>query len=165
MEDPEIIYCEVIGPAKDAQPKPRQSQKNEDSILELVAANLVRPRRIPAPRTHTVFTSHCTKCDQNSSSKSQVAMRIAVVIILTIWSVAFTVLYFTTNVNIKPCVIEKKHKPFVANNSIVTNCSESKIIVICYLLRMTAYLSTTTINICTIFKHCTRFLSFTFLKF
>ena len=55
MEDPEVVYCEVIGPGKDAQPKPRQSQKNEASILELVAANLVRPRRIPAPRTHTVF--------------------------------------------------------------------------------------------------------------
>lgn len=55
MEDQEVVYCEVIGPGKDAQPKPRQSQKNEASILELVAANLVRPRRIPAPRTHTVF--------------------------------------------------------------------------------------------------------------
>ena len=55
MEEPEVVYCEVIGPGKDAQPKPRQSQKNEASILELVAANLVRPRRIPAPRTHTVF--------------------------------------------------------------------------------------------------------------
>ena len=59
----EIVYCEVIDPVKDAQPTPQPSQKVEDSILELVAANILHPRRIPAPRTHTVFTSCCTKCD------------------------------------------------------------------------------------------------------
>ena len=114
MEDSEVGYCEVIHLENDAQPTPRQSQKKEDSILELRTANILPPRRIPAPRTHTVLTSRCTKCDQNSSSITQVAMKIAVVIILAILSVVFMVLYFTTNMNWKQ------------NSNIVTNCSGSK---------------------------------------
>ena len=114
MEDSEVGYCEVIHLENDAHTTPRQSQKKEDSILELRTANTLPPRRIPAPRTHTVLTSRCTKCDQNSSSITQVAMKIAVVIILAILSVVFMVLYFTTNMNWKQ------------NSNIVTNCSGSK---------------------------------------
>ena len=116
MEDSEVGYCEVIHLENDAHTTPRQSQKKEDSILELRTANILPPRRIPAPRTHTVLTSRCTKCDQNSSSIPQVAMKIAVVIIFAILSLVFMVLYFTytTNVNWKQ------------NSNIVTNCSGSK---------------------------------------
>ena len=120
MEDPEIVYCEVTDLKNNAQPTPQPSQNEEASILELLTANILQPRKIPAPRTHTVFTSRCTKCDGNSSSKTQAATRKALVTILMIWSVLFTVLYFTTNVN---------RKPFDENSSMGTNYSQSKIIV------------------------------------
>ena len=51
MEDPEIVYCEVIDLKNNAQPTPQPSQNEEASILELLTANILQPRKIPAPRT------------------------------------------------------------------------------------------------------------------
>ena len=89
MEEPELLYCEVIDSEKDVQPPPLPKRR------ESIAASFIElnsTRTFPPPIIITA--NSCQRSRDSSSGKRQVVLSIAA-IIFAIISVVFMSLYFT----------------------------------------------------------------------
>ena len=127
MEEPELVYCEVINSEKDVQPPPLPTRR------ENIAASFIElnsPGRIPLPRSPIIITANrCQRSQTSSSGKTQVILSIAVAI-FAINSVVFISLYFTAEAKNRSCECEHS----LPNRSgddmlcprIITNCSGSE---------------------------------------
>ena len=124
MEEPELVYCEVIDSEKDVQPPPLPTRR------ENIAASFIElnsPGRIPLPRSSITITANsCQRYQTSSSGKTQVVLSIAVAI-FAINSVVFMSLYFTSEAKTRS--YECQHSlPNTSRDDmlcprIMTNCS------------------------------------------
>ena len=124
MEEPELVYCEVIHSEKDVQPPPLPTRR------ENIAASFIEldsPGRIPLPRSSITITANsCQRSQTSPFGKTQVVLSIAVAI-FAIDSVVFMSLYFTAEAKTRS--YECQHSlPNTSRDDmlcprIMTNCS------------------------------------------
>ena len=119
MEETELVYCEAIDSKKEVrQPQPPPLPKRR----EIISASFIDvqnlSRSISPLRLMPLTTNNCQRCRQNSSSKKQVVLSIAVTI-FAIFSAVFMTLYFTTKAKCRLC--DSK------NRIIARNCIGSKL--------------------------------------
>ena len=102
MEEPELLYCEVIDSEKDVQPPPLPKRR-ENIAASFIEMNL--PGRIPLPRSPIIITANsCQRSQKHKvlSGKTQVLLSIAATIFAII-SVVFMSLYFTAEAKSRSC--------------------------------------------------------------
>ena len=124
MEEPELVYCEVIDSEKVVQPPPLP-KRTENIAAASIELNLLG--RTPLPWSPTIITANsCQRYKNSSSGKTHVVLSIAVAI-FAINSVVFMSLYFTAEAKNRSC--ECQHSlPNTSRDDmlcprIMTNCS------------------------------------------
>ena len=129
MEEPELVYCEVIDSEKVVQPPPLP-KRTENIAAASIELNLLG--RTPLPWSPTIITANsCQRYKNSSSGKTHVVLSIAVAI-FAINSVVFMSLYFTGEARIRSC--ESRYSlPNTSRDDmlctcprIMTNCSGSE---------------------------------------
>ena len=129
LEKPVTIYCDVLDPIEDIQSPPPPLPKSKENIPVSSSEEQNYFKRTPPLRSMNFITTRCQRCRENSSSKTQAVLSIAVAI-FAILSAVFMTLYFTTEVicrsnDCKNSFRNTSHKVFCAchNCSIVSNFS------------------------------------------
>ena len=132
MEKPATIYCDVLDPIEDIQSPPPPLPKRNENISVSSSEGLNSFKRTPPLRSMNYITTSCQRCRENSSSKTQAVLSIAVAS-FAILSAVFMTLYFTTEAkcrsnDCKNSFRNTSHKDFCAcqNCSIVSNFSSLK---------------------------------------